>query len=331
MTEQRFVDCGEQRFFLNDIEEWGIDNTTLYYEKIYEAKSYGRCVGQIELTVEQYYEILAKLEFAPYSGPLFKSIRTKSGEIRSGNSEDEVEELEKSDLWMEDVDYLYIETRHGKYYEFFDGEYDFDIYDKYDEIEEQLRLQERDEKEKRIRESGEQGEREVDYVLSWLPKKEYLLIEKKSVGKYDKACIILNNPEFIDEAQEYDHIVIGKYGIFCIETKNYNGTIIIDQYGNWMRERNDQISGIRNPIQQVRRHEKLLKSIVGDINIISIICLAHPEIIIKGVEHAQVPVVKSDLLCDFIENYTANTSLNYEDIQKIANTIYGKMITQEIE
>ena len=65
-----------------------------------------------------------------------------------------------------------------------------------------------------------------------------------------------------------------------------------------------QEEGERNPIQQLRRHEKLLRSIIGDdIPIISIICMAHPKMIIEGVENCSVPLVKSDLLVEYIENY----------------------------
>lgn len=152
--------------------------------------------------------------------------------------------------------------------------------------------------------NGVIGEKEVEYALKWLDS-SYVRIPKTSEGKYGEKCIVLYNPDFIDEAQEYDHIIIGKQGVFLIETKNYAGKLIVDKYGNWRRIKKDGVEeGERNPIQQLRRHEKLLRSIIGeDIPIISIICMAHPKMIIEGVENCSVPLVKSDLLVEYIENY----------------------------
>ena len=81
--------------------------------------------------------------------------------------------------------------------------------------------------------------------------------------------------------------------------------------------------GERNPIQQLRRHEKLLRSILGkDIPIICMICMAHPKMIIEGVENCNVPLIKSDLLVEYIENYDLGTSsLTDADISKIRNQI----------
>ena len=152
--------------------------------------------------------------------------------------------------------------------------------------------------------NGVIGEKEVEYALKWLDS-SYVRIPKTSEGKYGEKSIVLYNPDFIDESQEYDHIIIGKQGVFLIETKNYAGKLIVDKYGNWRRIKKDGVEeGERNPIQQLRRHEKLLRSIIGDdIPIISIICMAHPKMIIEGVENCSVPLVKSDLLVEYIENY----------------------------
>lgn len=152
--------------------------------------------------------------------------------------------------------------------------------------------------------NGVIGEKEVEYALKWLDS-SYVRIPKTSEGRYGEKSIVLYNPDFIDESQEYDHIIIGKQGVFLIETKNYAGKLIVDKYGNWRRIKKDGVEeGERNPIQQLRRHEKLLRSIIGeDIPIINIICMAHPKMIIEGVENCSVPLVKSDLLVEYIENY----------------------------
>ena len=49
-----------------------------------------------------------------------------------------------------------------------------------------------------------------------------------------------------DEEQEIDHIAIGKVGVIHIETKAYSGKLIIDEEGNWSREKDNKYEGIEN-------------------------------------------------------------------------------------
>lgn len=166
------------------------------------------------------------------------------------------------------------------------------------------------------------GENEVNYALKWLDK-GYTKIARKDPEK----PITLYNPDFIDEAQEYDHIIVGKQGVFNIETKNYSGKLIVDVNGNWIRIKKDGTQeGERNPIQQLRRHEKLLRSIIGlDVPIINIICMAHPKMIIEGVENCSIPLVKSDLLVEFIETYKSDVSLSDDEISECIKKIESYM------
>lgn len=165
---------------------------------------------------------------------------------------------------------------------------------------------------------GERGEAEVDYALKWLVG-DYIKIVKTQSGKYGEQAIVLNNKEFIDEPQEFDHIVIGTQGIFNIETKNYTGKLIVDANGNWIRVKADGSEiGERNPIQQVRRHEAVLKSIVGeDIPIISVLVMANPKMIIEGVENFSIPLLKSDRLEEFISIYKNEKSYTKSEMAAI--------------
>lgn len=168
---------------------------------------------------------------------------------------------------------------------------------------------------------GNRGEEVVDYALSWLPD-EYINIPQCSIGRYDQKCILLQNTEFRKEAQEYDHIIVGPQGVFIVETKNYAGEITIDEEGNWTRRKAGQeVVGERNPIQQIRRHEKLMKSIVGDVNIISIMCLSHPKVVVHGANNSPVKILKSDLLCEFVENFKAEKKLDEVEKQELLDRI----------
>lgn len=180
-------------------------------------------------------------------------------------------------------------------------------------------------KEKKYRESrqyGEKGEEEVEYALKWLVG-DYIKLEKDASGKYGTKAIVLNNKDFVDEPQEFDHIVIGPQGVFNIETKNYTGKIIIDRDGNWIREQSDgRKVGERNPLQQSRRHEAVLRSIVGDdVPIISVLVIANPKAIIQGAENSKVKLLKSDVLEEYISNYKGAVSYTKEKIQALADEI----------
>ena len=175
------------------------------------------------------------------------------------------------------------------------------------------------------KESGAVGEQKVEYALKWLDK-SYISIRKESVDKAGNKCILISNPEFIDEIQEYDHIVLSANGIFCIETKNYTGKLVIDENGNWIRRRGDEEEGIRNPIQQIRQHEKVLTSFLPiECKVRSIICIANDKAIIEGSDNCSIPIVKSDMLVEYIESITNEDQLSEVQVQECEKAIYDHM------
>ena len=174
--------------------------------------------------------------------------------------------------------------------------------------------------------AGEAGEKSVNYTLSWLDATQYIQIEARSVDKAGGKCILLKNINFIDEAQEYDHIIVSEKGIFVIETKNLKGKIVIDDDKNWSREVDGNFVGMKNPLQQVRRHEKVLKSFLPkDTPIISIICIANDQAIIEGSKNFELPIVKSDRLDEFIETYVPERCMTQEECQECIKLIYAHM------
>src|SRR5690606_37145509 len=75
-------------------------------------------------------------------------------------------------------------------------------------------------REKSKLEAGLKGEREVAYILSWLPK-EFITINNVYLAAGDL------------EVQQFDHIVVGPPGVIHLETKTINGAVLIDPKGNW--------------------------------------------------------------------------------------------------
>lgn len=179
------------------------------------------------------------------------------------------------------------------------------------------------ERKEQIIAAGKKGEEEVNYALKWLDK-SYQVLKSQA----DK--IKIKNIEFMDEAQEYDHIVVGPIGVILIETKAYSGRINIDKAGNWTRYKNEEWVGVTNPIQQVRRHEKLIRSFIpNNIPIHSYICLANSSVVIEGSENSIVPIVKSDLLVEYIEKEEVKTALTREEIDKCVQLILGHMVQEQ--
>lgn len=177
------------------------------------------------------------------------------------------------------------------------------------------------------KESGDKGEKKVDYALKWLDA-SYTVIEKRSKDKAGSPCILISNPTFIDEKQEYDHLIVSNKGVFSIETKNFAGKLVVDNVGNWIRKKDGDEEGVKNPLQQVRQHEKLLASFLPKgCRIISILCIANDKAIIEGSEHCPIPIVKSDLLVEFIENWQATDSeLSDEQKKDCITAIYEHMV-----
>ena len=57
-----------------------------------------------------------------------------------------------------------------------------------------------------------------------------------------------------------------------------------------------------------------------DVPIINVICMAHPNLMISDQGNSLIPVVKKDLLADFIVNYKP-AGLNVGDIENLRTKI----------
>jgi restriction system protein len=67
-----------------------------------------------------------------------------------------------------------------------------------------------------------------------------------------------------DGTTQIDHVVISKYGIFVVETKNYTGWIFgRERESKWTRSANGQSNSFQNPIRQNVRHIKSLSELLG--------------------------------------------------------------------
>lgn len=61
--------------------------------------------------------------------------------------------------------------------------------------------------------------------------------------------------------------------------------------------------------------------------IISIICIANDKAIIEGSENCPIPIIKSDMLVEFIENYCKNQmKISDSQVKQCINAIYNHMV-----
>lgn len=95
------------------------------------------------------------------------------------------------------------------------------------------------------------GEKEVSFILSFLPSDKYKIIHNILIKSNNKTIQI-------------DHVVISIYGIFVIETKNYKGWITgSDNSEYWTKNMFGNKDYFYNPIKQNKAHILALSKQLG--------------------------------------------------------------------
>jgi hypothetical protein len=122
--------------------------------------------------------------------------------------------------------------------------------EKIDQTDKKGAAQKKINKEKVAERKGELGEYKIDIQLAQLPK-EYRYI----------SDLLIKNPKAKSGYSQVDHVVITPYGLFVIETKNYQGTI----YGGIDRK-TWSVNGkfnMMNPFIQNYGHIQALKGLLN--------------------------------------------------------------------
>ena len=112
---------------------------------------------------------------------------------------------------------------------------------------------------------------------------------KGELSKLNKQIYYVINDVTIQESNsthQIDHIVVSQYGIFVVETKQYNGYISGNEYDKkWVQNKKYYIN---NPIHQNYGHVKCLERVLGlpENKFIPIICIpSTAKINIKSKKH----------------------------------------------
>ncbi len=166
--------------------------------------------------------------------------------------------------------------------------------------------------------SGIEGEKLVNEALSIL----------------DDTYFLINDIKLPDNYGNVDHIVLGKNGIFVIETKNYSGQIVcngddwIKHYeGNFLDSNRDYNTS--SPSKQVKRNAVKIKQIIETSKILrkslniwveGIVVFTNSNIELQLTDNT-VPILKIDELSNYIKNKKSKTNFSPQELDSI-----GKMI-----
>ena len=110
---------------------------------------------------------------------------------------------------------------------------------------------------------GEAGEMWTQQILNKLPRDKYIVMHD--------VFISVNGT-----THQIDHVVISPYGIFSIETKQYNGYITGNKYDKkWVRHSGRKKYYYTNPIRQNYGHVKALAELLNleESKIYNVVCI----------------------------------------------------------
>lgn len=150
------------------------------------------------------------------------------------------------------------------------------------------------------------GEEEVKKVLSKIS--GYKLLNDIMIRKENGTSQI-------------DHILVGKKGVFIIETKDYSGTIKGEEYSKyWTQTINKRKNHFYNPIRQNYGHLKSVEKLIKEKDIyISLIVFTNKSKL-KGLK-TETPVIQVKKLKRFIRKYKSDIKLSNDQIEDIYKSL----------
>ncbi len=156
---------------------------------------------------------------------------------------------------------------------------------------------------------GKVGEKVVAGKLDRLPKDQYRVLNN----------VTIPTPK---GSSQIDHLVVSLYGIFVIETKNYNGWIYGGEYAEyWTQNIYGNKYKIYNPILQNAGHVRALRRVLKDYEPLPILPIvafsSKADIRVKAVESC---VIYWSQILNVISQYEEKR-LNWHQINKICDAV----------
>ncbi|MBO4245571.1 MAG: NERD domain-containing protein [Bacilli bacterium] len=154
-------------------------------------------------------------------------------------------------------------------------------------------------------------------IIGWFGE----LWTKQALKKLPKDKYIVINDVFIKtngNTHQIDHVIVSPYGIFSVETKQYNGFITGNKYDKyWIRHVGKNKYYYSNPIRQNYGHVKALSELlnVDESKIYNIVCI--PSKATLKIQH-DGELVRYDTIVDKILSYK---DVIIDDVSLIVNII----------
>lgn len=173
----------------------------------------------------------------------------------------------------------------------------------------------------RITKAGLRGEEDALKLVSSLSE-EYSVFSNLKV-------------EYENKESETDLIIVGKKGVFVVEVKNHNGTIVGDvDEKEWKQHKIGKRGGrysatMYNPTKQVGTHVWRLSKNLRDQNmrvwVQGVVFFVNPEVKVE-VEYKNVPVLtlEEDFSC-YLEQLNVPKELDQQTVRKIVSFLKSKM------
>ena len=171
------------------------------------------------------------------------------------------------------------------------------------------------------------GENNTKDALKELPKDKYKIINN----------ILIKTNGY---THQIDHVIVSQYGIFCIETKQYNGFIIGSKWDkNWKQYFGKNWNYCENPIRQNYGHVKTLCELLNmdESKIYNIVCIPsgaklrikhdgelarYDTIVNKILLYKDIVIDNVDEIVDIInKNNITDKTIKKEHIENIRNNL----------
>ena len=164
---------------------------------------------------------------------------------------------------------------------------------------------------------GAEGEYTVAKLLRKLNKKKYKILNDVYIKTNGRSTQI-------------DHLVISVFGIFVIETKNYDGWIHGSEKSEyWTQSFYKKKIKFRNPIKQNWAHVYVLKEVLSNFQNVRF----HPVVVFAGKAklknvYSSIPVISKDELLKTIRR-NKRSILSFDEVENIVNQLNELIITSK--
>ena len=126
---------------------------------------------------------------------------------------------------------------------------------------------------------------------------------------------VINGPrlKWNKKVHEYDHIVIGDNGVFCVETKAFGMTdgketvtkLLISSSDQWTIKKGEKIRQVKSPTSQILAEKLHLEEILLKkfIPVNAVLLLCNGKLTVDQEEELLYPVIKIDGIVEYIHNF----------------------------